>query len=85
MGVPAAEVWIDAIHIYSVTADKKDLAGTGFFSFMGFLYRRFRDHDYDLGRQKAQAFLSALSQISLGKLPRLRYAPRPIHPVARQN
>ena len=96
MGAPVAEVWLDTIlllelaadlhekdemYIYSVTADKQDLAGAGFFSFLGFLDRSFRDHDYDLGRQKAQAFLTNLDQASQGKLPQLSYAPKPIHPI----
>lgn len=96
MGAPAADALIDAVlllelaanlhekdemYIYSITSDKKDLAGAGFFSFLGFLDRSFRDHDYDLGRQKAQSFLTKLNQISAGKLPKLSYAPKPIKPI----
>ena len=95
-GKATADAWIDAIlllelaadlhekdemYIYSVMADHRDLAGAGFFSFQGFLDRSFRDHDYDLGRQKAQAFLGDLNRISLNKLPVLGYTPKPIHPV----
>jgi hypothetical protein len=95
-GTRTADAWIDAIlllelaadlhekdemYIYSVTADHRDLAGAGFFSFQGFLDRNFRDHDYDLGRQKAQAFLGDLHRISLNQLPQLRYTPKPIHPI----
>jgi hypothetical protein len=95
-GKATADAWIDAIlllelaadlhekdemYIYSVMADHRDLAGAGFFSFQGFLDRSFRDHDYDLGRQKAQAFLGDLNRISLHKLPVLEYTPKPIHPV----
>jgi hypothetical protein len=95
-GKATADAWIDAIlllelaadlhekdemYIYSVMADHQDLAGAGFFSFQGFLDRSFRDHDYDLGRQKAQAFLGDLNHISLDKLPELNYTPKPIHPV----
>lgn len=91
-----ADVWLDTIlllelaadlhekdemYIYSVTADDKDLAGGGFFAFFGFLYRNFRDHDYDLGRQKAQDFLTKLDEKSGHKLPKLNYNPKPIHPV----
>jgi hypothetical protein len=71
----------DEMYIYSLTADRKDLAGAGFSSFLGFLYRNFRDHDYDLGRQKAQAFLSETCKISGGKLPSLDYKPKPIRPI----
>jgi len=95
-GVPAADVWIDSVlilelaadlhekdemYIYQIASDPKDLAGAGFFAFLGFLYRGFRDHDYDLGRQKAQSFLNLIDQISKGKLPKLRFTPKPIHPV----
>lgn len=95
-GTAAADVWIDSVllfelaadlhekdemYIFSVTADDKDLAGGGFFAFFGFLDRSFRDHDYDLGRKNAQAFLSNLSQNSQGKLPQLQYTPKPIHPI----
>jgi predicted acylesterase/phospholipase RssA len=96
MGTQVADVWIDTVlllelaadlhekdemYIYSITAAKNDLAGAGFFSFLGFLYRSFRDHDYDLGRQKAKFFLETLSQVSRGKLPQITYAPKPIHPI----
>jgi predicted acylesterase/phospholipase RssA len=96
IGAPAADVWIDTVllfelaadlhekdemYIYSITAERKDLAGAGFSSFLGFLDRSFRDHDYDLGRQKAQSFLATLNQVSEGKLPQLIYTPKPIHPI----
>jgi hypothetical protein len=95
-GKAMADAWINAIlllevaadlhekdemYIYSVMADPQDLAGAGFFSFQGFLDRSFRDHDYDLGRQKAQAFLGDLNRISLNKLPSLLYQPKPIHSI----
>ena len=92
-----ADAWLDAIlllelaadlhekdemYIYSIEADRANLAGAGFFSFLGFLDRSFRDHDYDIGRQKAQAFLAAIHQTSNGKLPQLIYTPKPIRPIA---
>jgi Patatin-like phospholipase len=95
-GKVTADAWIDAIlllelaaglhekdemYIYSVMTDHQDLAGAGFFSFQGFLDRSFRDHDYDIGRQKAQAFLGDLNRISRNKLPQLLYTPKPIRPV----
>lgn len=95
-GAPTADVWIntvlllelaadlhekDEMYIYSVAADDKDLAGGGFFAFFGFLDRSFRDHDYDLGRQKARDFLANINQTSKGKLPKLNYAPKQIHNI----
>jgi len=96
-GASVADLWIDVVllfelaadlhekdemYIYSVTADRDDLAGAGFSSFLGFLDRSFRDHDYDLGRQKAQVFLASLHEVSQGKLPALLYNPQPIRPIA---
>jgi len=96
LGPTTAEVWIDSVlllelaaelhekdemYIYSITADSRDLAGAGLFSFLGFLDRGFREHDYDLGREKAQSFLTRLKQISRGKLPELAYLPKPHHPI----
>jgi len=95
-GAALADLWIDTVllfelaadlhekdemYIYSVTAERKDLAGAGFSSFLGFLDRGFRDHDYDLGRQKAQSFLETVNQVSGGKLPKLIYTPKPIRSI----
>lgn len=96
LGAPLADVWIDIVlllelaanlhekdemQIFSITTDRKDLAGAGFFSFLGFLDLGFRQHDYDLGREKAQSSLNDLKQISGGKLPDLIWQPKPINPV----
>lgn len=95
-GQSAADTWIDSLlvlelaadlhekdemYIYSVTASKRELAGSGLFSFFGFLSREFRDHDYDVGRQKTQGLLANLAQASGGRLPRLSYVPQPIRPI----
>ncbi|HVZ22692.1 MAG TPA: patatin-like phospholipase family protein [Vicinamibacterales bacterium] len=91
-----ADAWIDTIQvleraadlhekdemaIYAVTADRGSLAGAGLFAFFGFLYRDFRKHDYDLGRQHAQQLLLNLKGVSGGRLPQLRFTPRPIDPI----
>jgi hypothetical protein len=96
LSAPAADIWLDSIlilelaadlhtrdemYIYSVSADRKDLAGAGLFAFFGFLYRDFREHDYDLGRQKAQTLLTKLDVVSGGRLPKLAYVPQPIRPI----
>jgi Patatin-like phospholipase len=96
LGASTADIWIDTIlllelaaglhekdemYIYSVVADRTALAGAGLFSFLGFLHRGFRDHDYDVGRQAAQAFLTNINQISQGKLPQLIFTPKTIHPI----
>jgi hypothetical protein len=96
MGNQVADAWLDTVlllelaadlherdemYIYSVSADKKDLAGAGVFAFLGFLYRNFRDHDYDLGRQQAQRFLTKLDQVQGNRLPHLQYSPQMIRPI----
>ena len=49
----------DEMNIYGITATNKELAGGGLFAFEGFFELRLRQHDYNLGRQKARAFLAA--------------------------
>jgi hypothetical protein len=47
----------DQMRIYGVTATSSELAGAGLQAFLGFFDRTFRDHDYDVGRSHARAFL----------------------------
>jgi hypothetical protein len=47
----------DEMTIYSIMADDSELASTGLEAFAGFFDRNCREHDYLIGRQKAQAFL----------------------------
>jgi predicted acylesterase/phospholipase RssA len=47
----------DEMNIYGITAKNTELAGGGLFAFEGFFDLTLRKHDYNLGRQKAQAFL----------------------------
>jgi hypothetical protein len=70
-----AERWIDAImllegsagvgdrdhmRIYGITASHDELAGTQLHAFQGFFDRTYRQHDYDVGRQKARELIAAL-------------------------
>jgi predicted acylesterase/phospholipase RssA len=49
----------EKMHIFAVLADgRTELAGSGVCSFVGFFSRKFRDHDYMVGRQKAQTYLA---------------------------
>jgi hypothetical protein len=49
----------DTMNIIAVLANgPKELAGSGIFAFVGFFSERFREHDYWVGRKKAQAYLS---------------------------
>ena len=47
----------DQMRIYGITATSNELAGAGLQAFLGFFDRRYRDHDYDVGRSHARAFL----------------------------
>jgi hypothetical protein len=48
----------DEMYIYGITATNQELAGGGMFAFEGFFDLILRQHDYNLGRQKARAFLA---------------------------
>ncbi len=90
-GKDAAETYIDALlaletaaqlgdrdemTIYGITADDSLLASSALFAFAGFFDRRYRDHDYDIGRTKAQAFLA-----NPGALGPINHTPEPIRPI----
>jgi hypothetical protein len=47
----------DEMRIYGITANSAELASSELFAFAGFFDRRYRDHDYDVGRTKARDFL----------------------------
>lgn len=72
LGEDAAQIWLDSVLaferaaelddkeqmiIYGVTASEKELASDLIYYFGGFFGRKFRDHDYCVGRQKAREFL----------------------------
>ncbi len=72
-GQATADAWIDSIlvlevaaelnlkdemTIYGITAKNTELGGEGLFAFEGFFARVLREHDYNLGRQKAREFLT---------------------------
>ena len=90
-GQQAADTWIDSVlafetaaqlgpkdemRIYGITADNEELASFELTSFAGFFDQRYREHDYDVGRTKAQAFLN-----NPGLLGPIRYKPEAIHPI----
>jgi hypothetical protein len=95
-GKDGADAWIDAIlvlemaanlhekdemFIYTITADSRELAGAQLMGFLGFFDEKYRQHDYDIGRTKAQAALTGLTGQQKGPLPALRYGPLPIRPI----
>ena len=71
-GLSAANIFIDIIlvletaadlgekddmKIFGITAEDDDLAGGKLTAFLGFFDQSYRDHDYDVGRKKAQEFI----------------------------
>jgi hypothetical protein len=68
--------------IYGITASNKELASSDLSSFAGFFDRRYRDHDYDVGRAKARAFLTNPKLNDSGQLGPIRYAnPEPLRAI----
>ncbi|SPF41596.1 putative Phospholipase [Syntrophobacter sp. SbD1] len=57
----------DEMRILAITSDESELAGSDLQAFCGFFDFKYRKHDYDVGRDKAQQFLLD-SNCPLGKL-----------------
>jgi hypothetical protein len=65
----------DLMIIYGITAKESELASTGIQSFLGFFDKRYRDHDYDVGRDHAQKILLD-SELGLpGQIGPLNFTP----------
>ena len=71
-----ANAWIDAVlllesvaslgphdqmKVYAITDDQNRIAGSGLYAFAGFFDVKYRQHDYDLGRQSARDFFAWLN------------------------
>jgi predicted acylesterase/phospholipase RssA len=67
----------DEMKILGITADDPELAGADLCAFGGFFDYRYRKHDYDVGRKKAQDFLSD-PNCPLG---RIKFTAEPIDPI----
>ena len=63
----------DEMVIYGITADNSELASSELFAFAGFFDRQYREHDYEVGRKKAQEFLK-----NPDKLGPIRFTPEPL-------
>lgn len=100
-GQTVADIWIDSIlaletvadlgqrdemAMYGITASTEELAGSALDAFVGFCDQEYRDHDYDVGRTKAQQFLSNSSGMlgTDGNLPIIHYESKPIRPINHQ-
>jgi len=67
----------DEMKILGITAKDTELASSDMFAFAGFFDLRYRKHDYDVGRKKAQDFLLNL-ECPLGKI---NFEPEAIDPI----
>jgi hypothetical protein len=91
-----ADIWIDSIlsfetaadlgqrdemTIYGITAGAQELAGAQLMAFLGFFEQAYRDHDYDVGRTKAQKFLASPLLGQAGNLPKLNFTPKAIRDI----
>ena len=66
----------DEMTIYSIIADDSELASCELSAFAGFFDRSYREHDYLVGRKKAQAFLNTPGIFGLPG--NLRFQPEPV-------
>jgi len=98
-GTPAAEAWLrsilvlelaadlaesDEMYILSVTATDSELAGSSLEAFAGFFDQGIRQHDYDVGRNKAKAFIAGQNAAAGPTLGPFAYdpgAPLPLDPA----
>ena len=99
-GSPAiADAWLDAVlvleyagglhfkeemYIFDFLADSTRLAGAGLKAFQGFFDQKFRDHDYDYGRDQGRSRLQFYQKQPGGFFSTLHWTPdpnNPIHPI----
>jgi predicted acylesterase/phospholipase RssA len=71
----------DQMTIYGITATDSQLTGGGLEAFLGFFDRRFRDHDYDVGRSHARAILTNPALGLPDALGPIRYTGSAIDPI----
>jgi predicted acylesterase/phospholipase RssA len=71
----------DLMTIYGITAKESELAGAGLQSFLGFFDQKYRDHDYDVGRDHAQKILTDPVLSTAGQLGPLRFTPGALRPI----
>jgi hypothetical protein len=71
----------DLMTIYGITAKESELAGASLQSFLGFFDQKFRDHDYDVGRDHAQKILKDPCMGADGELGPIRFQPSEIRPI----
>ncbi len=71
----------DEMYIYAITAGAQELAGSPLMWFLGFFDRQYRDHDYDVGRIKARAFLWNPGTSGQGPLSAITCNAPPIRPL----
>jgi len=71
----------DAMTIYGITAKESELASSSLEAFLGFFDQKYRDHDYDIGRDHARKVLTDAVLQAAGQLGPLHYQPGEIRPI----
>ncbi len=71
----------DLMTIYGITAQDSELASPGLQAFLGFFDQKYRDHDYDVGRDHAQKILTDPILSDAGQLGPLRFTPGALRPI----
>ena len=71
----------DMMTIYGITAKESELAGAGLQSFLGFFDQKYRDHDYDVGRDHAQKVLTSSAVSGPSQLGPLNFTPGPLREI----
>jgi hypothetical protein len=69
------------MYIFDFLADAAKLAGAGLQAFQGFFDRRFRDHDYDYGRDQGRCCLQSYQKQAGGFFSTLHWTPDPNKPI----
>jgi hypothetical protein len=59
----------DQMRILGITAQESELAGAKLFMFQGFFDRKFRQHDYEVGRLKSRQMIRSLGKLINHELP----------------
>ena len=97
LGSPAiADAWLDAVlvleyagglhfkeemYIFDFLADTSKLAGAALAAFQGFFDQKFRDHDYDYGREQGRCCLKSYHEQAGGFFSTLHWTPDPTKPI----
>lgn len=75
----------DIMKVYSISASNEELAGSALMAFAGFFDQTYRQHDYDMGRLKAQEVIAELNRNAVAAPPEAQPSLGPINYTADAN